>query len=195
MGRNSNNHKVKNCYHATKPKCTICKWIGHEAKNCRFKKKTQKPQKDKNNIVTNVTSTKGEAHIAEIGSEEETLMACDAENPTLYDNPFFEDISDPNVYTNVTTNESAHMYDWLVDSGSINHITNWREFYSSYEPMPEATVHGVGGKISQVAGQGTILLIVISALATQAWPYCFCQELTPFVAHDGGPCMCYQCFG
>ena len=33
------------------------------------------------------------------------------------------------------------------------------------------------------------------ALTTQAWPYRFCQELTPFVAHDGGPCMCYQCFG
>ena len=99
-----------------------------------------------------MTSTKGEAHIAEIGSDEETLMACDAKNPTLYDNPFFKDVSDPNVYTNVATNESAHMYDWLADSGSTNHITNWQELYSSYEPTPGATVHRVSGKISQVAG-------------------------------------------
>ena len=35
---------------------------------------------------------------------------------------------------------------------------------------------------------------VTLALTTQAWPYRFCQEMTPFIAHDGGPCMCYQCF-
>ena len=40
-----------------------------------------------------------------------------------------------------------------------------------------------------------LALQLTSALTTQAWPYHFCQELTPFVAHDGGPCMCYQCFG
>jgi len=118
----------------------------------------QKSWKDKNNIVANITSTKGEAHIAEIGSDKETLMACNAENPTLYNNPFFENISDPNVYTNVATNESTHMYDWLADSRSTNHITNRWELYSSYEPMLGATVHEVGGKISQVAGWGTILL-------------------------------------
>ena len=46
---------------------------------------------------------------------------------------------------------------------------------------------------------GHVLIIVIqqtmtSALMTQAWPYHFCQELMPFVAHDGGPCTCYQRF-
>jgi len=36
---------------------------------------------------------------------------------------------------------------------------------------------------------------VTSALTAQAWPYHFCQELTPFIAHDGGPCTYYQRFG
>jgi len=118
------NHKVENCYHTAKPKCTICKWIGHKAENCHFKKKAQKPWKDKNNIVAEATSTKGEAHIMEIGSDEEALMACNAEIPTLYDNPFYKDISDLNVYTNIATNESACMYDWLADTRLTNHITN-----------------------------------------------------------------------
>ena len=152
------NHKVKNCYYAAKPKCMICKWIRHKAKNCRFKKKAQKPWKDKNNIVVEATSTKGEAHIVEIGSDEEALMACDAEIPTLYNNPFYKDISDPNIYTNIATNESTCMYDWLADTGSTNHITNRQELYSSYEPTPGATVHRVSSKISLVAGQGTIFL-------------------------------------
>jgi len=35
----------------------------------------------------------------EIGSDKEALMACDAEIPTLYDNPFYKNVSDLNVYT------------------------------------------------------------------------------------------------
>ena len=50
------------------------------------------------------------------------------------------------------------MYDWLVDSGSTNHITNWWELYSSYEPTLGATVHRVSGKITLVAGRGIQLL-------------------------------------
>ena len=103
------NHKIENCYHIAKPKCMICKWIRHEANNCHFKKKMQKPRKDKNTIVTKVTSTKGEAHIVEIGSDEETLMACDAENPTLFDNPFIKDVTDLNVYS-ASKNRSNVLY-------------------------------------------------------------------------------------
>src|SRR6266852_4155590 len=36
------NHEVKNCYHINKPKCTICKKIGHDSNKCRFKKKSTK---------------------------------------------------------------------------------------------------------------------------------------------------------
>ena len=37
--------------------------------------------------------------------------------------------------------------------------------------------------------------VLTSALTAQASPYRFCQELTPYVAHDGGPYMCFQRFG
>jgi hypothetical protein len=74
--------------------------------------------------------------------------------------PFIDNVYDYNVqYENFAANESAHMYDWLADTGSTNHISNRRELFSSYEPMLEATVHGVGSKITQVAGRGTINLI------------------------------------
>ena len=36
--------------------------------------------------------------------------------------------------------------------------------------------------------------VMTSALTTQAWPYHFCQELTPAIAHDRGPCMCFDRF-
>jgi hypothetical protein len=89
-----------------------------------------------------------------IDSDAETLTAIEV------DDPFFDNINDYNVqYESFAANESARMYDWLADTGSTNHISNWRKLFSSYEPTLEATVHGVGGKITQVAGRGTINLI------------------------------------
>ena len=66
---------------------------------------------------------------------------------------------DEDLYlANLAANDSTRMYDWLADSRSTHHITNRRELFSSYEPTPEATVHGVGGKITQVVGRGTLML-------------------------------------
>jgi len=37
-------------------------------------------------------STEREVHITEIGSDKEMLIAYNAENPTLYNNPFIRDV-------------------------------------------------------------------------------------------------------
>ena len=88
------------------------------------------------------------------GDEEaETLMALSTNSfnePILFDDDMY--------LANSTVNEASRMYDWLADSGSTHHITNRRELFSSYEPVPQAIVHGVSGKIIQVIGRGTILL-------------------------------------
>ena len=112
-------------------------------------------------MAADATAPKKETNVAEaIGDGEETLAAIGGDLHMLPDDPFVDDIYDYNVkYANVASNESIRMYDWLADSGSTNHITNRRELFSSYEPTPEATVHGVGGKIIQVEGRGTVKLI------------------------------------
>ena len=51
------------------------------------------------------------------------------------------------------------MYDWLADSGSTNHIMCQCDFFSSYEPTPDVTVHGISGKTIQVEGHGTVSLV------------------------------------
>jgi len=62
--------------------------------------------------------------------------------------------------------------------------------------MLKVELHYAFAIYSFIAGQklGSFRTLT-SALMTQAWPYRFCQELTPFVAYDGGPCTCYQRFG
>ena len=78
----------------------------------------------------------------------------------FYENDLIDPPFDYNVnYASLEANEDSRMYEWLADSGSTNHISNRRELFSSYEPTPEATVLGIGGKITPVAGRGTINLI------------------------------------
>jgi hypothetical protein len=154
------NHKTEDCYSTSKPKCNFCNKLGHKEKQCRLKKKALKPQTNKEKMVADATSKQPEANIAEVGEEEESLMAMDLEEfpdieYDLTDTAYDHDMH----YASICSNESARMYDWLADTGSTNHIANWRDLFSSYEPTPEATVYGVGGKITSVVGRGTITLI------------------------------------
>src|SRR6266566_610854 len=104
---------------------------------------------------------KKETNIAEAGSDEENLAAIGDDHSMIIDDPFFDNIYDYNNnvnYQGLASNTTDRMYEWLADSGSTNHISNRRELFSSYELTPEATVHGVGGKITQVVGRGTVNL-------------------------------------
>jgi len=95
----------------------------------------------------------------EIGSDDETLAVIGDVQFMSTNEPLFDDIYDYNVqYGDLAENTDNCMNEWLADTGSTHHISNWREIFSSYEPMPEVIIHGVGGKITQVAGQGTVFL-------------------------------------
>ena len=156
------NHKFENCYHASKPKCTICKKLGHDGDHCRknkdkSKKKKSSFQTNKDKRVIDALTTKEETQLAEVDEddEDETLTAMEIEKSSLSDCVSLYDCDD---LASLASNEASRMYDWLADSGSTNHITNRREFFSSYESTPGATVQGVGGKIIQIEGRGTIKL-------------------------------------
>ena len=157
-----NNHKVENCYHASKPKCPVCKRLGHTKEKCRFKGRYPKSQKQKGKQVPETATDKKEMNIAETGVKVDldikTLVAIDAsENMMIKDDPFVDDI-DMYLTSSTDNDDASRVYDWLADLSSTHHITNRREFFQSYEPMPEATIHGVGGAISKVKGRGTITL-------------------------------------
>jgi transposase InsO family protein len=150
------NHLVENCYHLSKPKCTFCKKLGHKEHECKSKKKSFKPHKDK--LVADATASQSrDKTVANVADDmeidgDETMAALDAE---LISN---SDICDDMYLTNLAANEASRLYDWLADSGSTNHITNRRDIFSSYEPTPDATVQGVGNKIVKIVGRGTVLL-------------------------------------
>ena len=155
------NHKSEDCYHfLEKPHCSNCNRIGHEKEEaCQNKKKTQKPHRDKGKMVADATSTKNQAnvaqnkvHIVHTDTDEEVLMVVNNNEELNLEDPYMHFASDINE-------DLSRMYLWLADSSATHHITSQRDLFSTYKYTPGATVHGVGGKIIQVQGCGTVKLI------------------------------------
>jgi hypothetical protein len=87
-----NNHKIEDCYHASKPKCTVCKKLGHKEDECSFKKKTQKPCKSKDKKITESSALKKETHIVENGSDDEILAAIGDDHFMITNNPLIDNV-------------------------------------------------------------------------------------------------------
>ena len=51
-----NNHKTEVCHYSAKLKCIKCKKLGHERDQCRFKKRSKKPRKQKDKLVADMLS-------------------------------------------------------------------------------------------------------------------------------------------
>jgi hypothetical protein len=54
--------------------------------------------------------------------------------------------------------ECLIFYDWLADSATTSHITHQWEAFTSYTPLGNSPITGVGGKKVLIAGRGTIEL-------------------------------------
>ena len=79
------------------------------------------------------------------------------EETILEEDPFIDDI-DMFLASSDQSNITVPVYDWLADSASTHHISNHHELFHTFEPTPGATVHGVGGKTSQIMECGEISL-------------------------------------
>lgn len=129
---------------------------------CCFKGKNQKLQKQKQKSTIDTTANKRETNVAEteshVHSDVEMLVAFAVPKDTMIENdPFIDNID---MYlASSTNNETTRVYNWLADTGSTHHITNWQELFRTYELTLEATAQGVGSIRSQVLGRGTITLI------------------------------------
>jgi hypothetical protein len=49
-------------------------------------------------------------------------------------------------------------YDWLADNATTSHVSSQRDIFTSYIPLNNTTVMGVGGKEANIAGKGIVEL-------------------------------------
>jgi hypothetical protein len=55
--------------------------------------------------------------------------------------------------------ERLIFYDWMADSATSSHITHQRKAFTTYTPITNKIITGVGGKEAIIAGQGTVELV------------------------------------
>ena len=66
--------------------------------------------------------------------------------------------SDVNVSSGAKIENEVFDYLWLADSAAAIHVTNRRDAFATYEPLPNTIVSGVGGTRIKAAGKGTVYL-------------------------------------
>src|SRR5262245_7803220 len=136
-------HWTSKCRKNPANKCYNCGKFGHKAKDCWRKKKKGK-EKEKNMDTSNV---------AEVEEMEEVTFAVIE--------PVEEEVYNFDTYdVNSTANDERLIYyDWLADSATTSHVTYQRDAFTSYVPTTDLSVTGIGGRVANIAGRGTVDLI------------------------------------
>jgi hypothetical protein len=137
-------HWTSKCRQDPKNKCHKCGKGGHHAKDCRSEKK----ERDKNKWKG---KEKDQTNMVE---EEVTFVAETAtEDEEMYNFDTFE------AYNASAIDERLIHYDWLADNATTSHVSCQRDAFTSYTPLENNSVTGVGGMEAKIAGQGTVELI------------------------------------
>jgi hypothetical protein len=138
------NHKA-----SSEPYCDHCKHAGHWTSKCckfagnKWKGKSKEKEKDKGN---------GDKSNMVVDNEEHIAFVVELEDKESYN---FDTYNECNMAGN---DKRLILYDWLADSATTSHVTHQCEAFTTYTPMGNAAVTGVGGDV-KIAGQGTIKLI------------------------------------
>jgi len=98
--------------------------------------------------VANATLAKKESHVAEVTNGGMTLIMTEEEPLIIKDTLMEKDLKN-GVYMHdayIGVNFSLRMCNWLVDSGLTNHIVNDQKLFTTFQPMKNAIIYGIGGK-------------------------------------------------
>jgi len=64
----------------------------------------------------------------------------------------------PIVTSSPVVPQNEDSFEWIADSASIVHVTNRRDAFATYTPVPDIKVTGVGGVQAFAVGKGTVYL-------------------------------------
>ena len=168
-----NNHATINCKWKGQDKCGICLRFGHTTEDCYSRKAKalkRKREKDKN---TGKGKGKKKRKKEEMNQgeddddddDEDEHIACCLIGSNYTDIPLDE--SEVGQAFNFDEHDVNYMgeynppliyYDWLGDSATTSHVTNRRDAFTTFRPLRDTTVSGVGNVKTDAKGKGTVKL-------------------------------------
>ena len=90
------NHKTEDCYHPNKPKCTICKKLGHKEDQIPFPEENEEASQAEGEAGGGRDCFEEEVNVAEaVSDDEKTLAAIGGDHHMLPDDPFVDDVYAP----------------------------------------------------------------------------------------------------
>jgi hypothetical protein len=130
----------------SKVKCYNCRKYGHYSRDCKKQKKNHK-DKDRGG---GGSSKEGKGD----GKAEKSNIMEVAFNGKEDDGEYY------NFDVDCTNNDKRLIwYDWLADNATTSHVSHQREAFISYTPLHNISVTGVGGKVTNIKGKGTVKLL------------------------------------
>jgi hypothetical protein len=171
-------HATDDCFLWDQDKCTHCGKSNHLLDDCFYKDKPKEQIKkgkakenpckhSKTKEVNAADSNQSYAAIEEVREATPRGITFDASE----DGQFFN-FSNNNVTDYSVNDESTLYYDWLADSATTSHITNWHDTFVTYESIQDTPITGVGRLQAQAVGCGDVNICVTYDGVT--YPICLC---------------------
>jgi hypothetical protein len=164
------NHATQNCYHLGKTKCSVCKYFGHDAKDCRKRKKgdnnkggnyQSKKFKAKNDKQETMNVAEENTSTTNVAEELITYARIEEVAQNELNEEFGYQYADLDLVEPVDYEEmqdKIRFYDWVGDSVTTSHMCNQHDAFVSYAPTKGTSVLSVGNIEISVLGRGTVEL-------------------------------------
>jgi len=176
------NHKKKDCKYLGQKKCTDCDRF-HKGNKCwvpqksgskclwKGKEKEGKPS-NKRQKQSHSTEDGAEVNNANIHGVFVNLLAVSITGTDEVDTAEDEkikiycqekDLSCVNIVhlpvkSSLEMSKNEDLFEWVTDSASTVHITNWQDAFATYNPVPDIKVTGIRGVQAFAVGKGTVYL-------------------------------------
>jgi hypothetical protein len=165
-------HKTTDCRFLGQSKCGICERFGHKTEDCyttKAKEIKRKRMEGGNKCKRPMKRRREETNEGEEKEDEDyderVIFTPEEPSEIMFDSEQGQFLNPDNLDANnssdseMARDELLVFYHWLADSATTSHVSNRREAFTTFHPLIDTIVSGVGNVKAKAEGRGTVELI------------------------------------